>query len=659
MKKATFYKTCGYFLLIVASPLLADVRLPSIIGDDMVLQQNIDVPIWGWSNPGEAVAVQVSWLTSPVTAKADQQGTWMVNLKTPQAGGPYTITIKGENTVLLKNVMVGEVWICAGQSNMEMGIGAVNNAEQEIKAANYPNIRLFHVKRKISSEPVRQTDGKWYLCSPESISSQGDWAGFSAAGYFFGREIHRKLNIPIGLIQVAWGGTPAEAWISRETLLSDPDFEPIVKKIPQKYSSEEIRQSEQELEQWFKRLNAPDPGEKAGWMNPDMDEQGWKTMQLPQTWENAGLWLDGVVWFRKNVTIPSAWVGKELILELGPIDDKDTTWVNGKEVGQTNSWDANREYRIPSLLISSEKNVIAVRVFDSGGQGGIYGAANQLKFYPAGGSAEKGISLAGDWLYKVGVDPGTKPELKGQNPNKPTVLYNGMITPLIPYGIRGVVWYQGESNAERAFQYRKLFPAVIKNWRTAWNQGDFPFYFVQIAPFNSWYKPFEGAELREAQLMALSVPNTGMAITSDIGNLNDVHPQNKQEVGRRLTLWALAKTYGHDIVYSGPLYKSMRVEDDKIRIFFNYSDGGLMTKGPRLTCFTIAGSDRRFVEAEAVIDGNTVVVSSDKVKHPVAVRFAWSNTDEPNLFNKADLPASLFRTDDWPGVTIDKRDPSF
>jgi len=275
MKKATLFKTCGYFLLIAASSLLADVRLPSIIGDNMVLQQNADVPIWGWSNPGEAIAVQVSWLTSPVTAKADQQGTWTVNLKTPKAGGSYTITIKGENTVVLKNVMVGEVWICSGQSNMEMGVLAADNAAQEIKAADYPNIRLFHFKRKISAEPVRQTDGKWYLCSPESISSQGDWAGFSAAGYFFGREIHKNLNVPVGLIQVAWGGTPAEAWMSKESLLSDPDFEPIVKKIPQKYSSEEIRQSEQEQEQWFKRLNAPDPGEKAGWMNPDMNEQGW------------------------------------------------------------------------------------------------------------------------------------------------------------------------------------------------------------------------------------------------------------------------------------------------------------------------------------------------------------------------------------------------
>jgi sialate O-acetylesterase len=328
-------------------------------------------------------------------------------------------------------------------------------------------------------------------------------------------------------------------------------------------------------------------------------------------------------------------------------------------VGQTDSVDANREYRIASSIIDSEKNVIAIRVFDSDGKGGIYGTPNQLKLYPVGESDEKGIYLAGDWLYKIGINPGPEPEIKGQNPNKPTVLYNGMVTPLIHYRIRGVVWYQGESNCERAFQYRKLFPALINNWRTVWKQGDFPFYYVQIAPFNSWYEPFEYAELCEAQLMALSVSNTGMAVTSDIGNVKDVHPKNKQDVGKRLALWALAKTYGQDIVYSGPLYKSMRVDDDKIRIFFNYSDGGLMMKGPKLTCFTIAGSDRKFVEAQAVIDGNTVVVSSDKVKQPGAVRFAWSNTDEPNLFNKAGLPASLFRTDDWPGVTVDKRNPSF
>jgi sialate O-acetylesterase len=649
----------GFCLLFIAQSIsLGDVRIAGIFGDGMVLQQQAAVTIWGQASPFEEVQIKASWEGAAVHSKADRQGKWTTKLETPSAGGPYKICIKAKNEIVLNDVLVGEVWICAGQSNMEMGIWAVDNAEQEIKAANYPNIRLFHFKRIISAEPVRQTEGKWYLCSPENVSSQGDWAGFSAAGYFFGREIHKNLNVPVGLIQVAWGGTPAEAWMSKESLLSDPDFEPIVKKIPKTYSPEEIKNSEQEQEQWFKRLNTPSPDE-AGWMAPHMNEQGWKTMRLPQTWEDAGLLLDGVVWFRTNVTIPLDWSGKDLVLSLGPIDDKDTTWFNGKQVGQTDSWNANREYRIPSSLISSEKNVIAVRVFDSGGQGGIYGTPKQLKLYPVGESDGKGISLAGNWLYKIGVNPGPKPEIKGQNPNKPTVLYNGMVTPLIPYRIRGVVWYQGESNCERAFQYRKLFPALINNWRTVWNQGNFPFYYVQIAPFISWYKPFECAELRESQLMALSVPNTGMIVTSDIGNLTDVHPKNKQDVGKRLALWALAKTYGQDIVCSGPLYKSMQVEDDKIRIFFNYSDGGLMMKGPKLTCFTIAGSDRKFAEAQAVIDGNTVVVSSDTIKQPVAVRFAWSNTDEPNLFNKAGLPASLFRTDDWPGVTVDKRDPSF
>lgn len=658
MKRARLLLAVYLLLVLAVMPSLADVKLPAIIGDNMVLQQNINAPIWGWANPGEAITVEAPWLKSPISTKADQDGKWMVKLKTPKTGGPYTITVKGYNEItLMKNVMVGEVWICSGQSNMAMGIGVVNNSQQEIAAANYPNIRLFHVRHKISPEPVKTIDGKWYLCSPQAVASQGDWAGFSAAGYFFGREIHKKINVPVGLIETSWGGTPAEAWTSKKTLLSDPDFEAIAKKIPPVLSPQEQKESEQKLEQWAKTLKGPDVGLKEKWMMADLDQEGWGEMKLPQLWEDAGLDIDGVVWFRKSFELPDSWQGEDLLIELGPIDDNEITWVNGTEVGKTDGWDVNRRYEIPSSVIRPGKNVIAVRVFDGRGGGGIYGAAEQMKLYPADGSGDDSISLAGRWLYKVGRIYSLL--MPGQNPNKPTVLYNGMLAPLIPYGIRGVAWYQGESNAERAYQYRKLFPAMIKNWRDDWGQGDFPFYYVQIAPFKSWYKPFECAELREAQLMSLSVANTGMVVTSDIGDVNDVHPKNKQEVGRRLALWALAKTYGHELVYSGPLYKSMQVEGDKIRIFFDYTGGGLMVKGPKLTHFTIAGSNQKFVDAEAVIDGNTVVVSSKKVKQPVAVRFGWSNTAEPNLFNKEGLPASIFRTDDWPSVTIDKKEPSF
>lgn len=658
MKRTRLLLAVCLLLVMAVMPSLADVKLPAIIGDNMVLQQNINAPIWGWANPGEAITVEAPWLKSPISTKADQDGKWMVKLKTPKTGGPYTITVKGYNEItLMKNVMVGEVWICSGQSNMAMGIGVVNNSQQEIAAANYPNIRLFHVRHKISPEPVKTIDGKWYLCSPQAVASQGDWAGFSAAGYFFGREIHKKINVPVGLIETSWGGTPAEAWTSKKTLLSDPDFEAIAKKIPPVLSPQEQKESEQKLEQWAKTLKGPDVGLKEKWMMADLDQEGWGEMKLPQLWEDAGLDIDGVVWFRKSFELPDSWQGEDLLIELGPIDDNEITWVNGTEVGKTDGWDVNRRYEIPSSVIRPGKNVVAVRVVDGRGGGGIYGAAEQMKLYPADGSGDDSISLAGRWLYKVGRIYSLL--MPGQNPNKPTVLYNGMLAPLIPYGIRGVAWYQGESNAERAYQYRKLFPAMIKNWRDDWGQGDFPFYYVQIAPFKSWYKPFECAELREAQLMSLSVANTGMVVTSDIGDVNDVHPKNKQEVGRRLALWALAKTYGHELVYSGPLYKSMQVEGDKIRIFFDYTGGGLMAKGPKLTHFTIAGSNQKFVDAEAVIDGNTVVVSSKKVKQPVAVRFGWSNTAEPNLFNKEGLPASIFRTDDWPSVTIDKKEPSF
>jgi len=659
MKRTRQVAIFSSILLFIAADLFADVRLPGVIGSNMILQQKSQAAVWGWAEPGEEISIKADWLSRAALTKADDKGNWMVKLKTPQAGGPYGLTIEGNNKIILQNVMIGEVWICAGQSNMEMGIEAVNNARQEIEAADYPNIRLFHVKHNICIEPTREIEGKWYPCSPNSILSEGDWAGFSAAAYFFGRYIHKELAVPVGLISTSWGGSPAESWTSKEMLLSEPDFAEIAKKIPPILSPQQQRQAEQKVRQWTEMLEGPDVGLREKWMRADLDEEGWGEMKLPQLWEDAGLDMDGVVWFRKSFELPDLWQGKGLIMELGPIDDEDITWVNGQEVGRTGTWDANRRYEIPGAIVRDGKNVIAVRVFDGRGAGGIYGRPEQMKLYPAEENAEP-ISIAGKWLYKIGINPGPKPDVPGQNPKKPTVLYNGMLYPLIPYRIRGVVWYQGESNAKRAYQYRKLFVALIKNWRDDWGQGEFPFYYVQIAPFKSWYKPLEAAELRQAQLLSLSVANTGMVVTTDIGDVDDVHPRNKQEVGRRLALWALAKTYGRDdIVCSGPLYKSMQIEGDKIRIFFDYTGSGLTARGGKLSDFTIAGSDSKFSEAQAVIDGNTIVVSSEQVEKPVAVRFGWSNTAQPNLFNKEGLPASPFKTDNWPGVTFDKKIPSF
>jgi len=507
-------------VLVFAAPGFADVKLPSVISDNMVIQQGMKVPIRGWAEPGERISIGADWQSLGWYATADKNGKWMVKIDPPKkAGGPYEMTISGKNKITIKNVLAGEVWIASGQSNMEMSVGrfrgfktGVNNYKQEIASANYPNIRLFTVEKNVADTPQKDCRGRWSVCTPKTI------AGFSATAYFFGRQLHNHLNVPVGLIQTCWGGTPAEAWTSHDVLAADPEFRPI-------------------------------------------------TDRFKQAWSNH-------------------------LRSMEDYTRKLTDWL------------------------SMAKQ-----------------ASRMGKHIP-------------DEPHKPRSPRGSK---------SPSSLYNAMIAPLIPYGIRGAIWYQGESNVSRAYQYRKLFPAMIKNWRRDWGQGNFPFYYVQIAPFR-YREQFAGAELREAQFMTLSVPNTGMAVTMDIGNVNNIHPTNKQDVGKRLALWALAKTYGDKgIVYSGPIYKSMKVEGDKIRLFFDCVGGGLIAEGGELTHFTIAGKDKKFFTAKAVIDSNTIVVSNDKVKRPVAVRFAWSNTAVPNLFNKEGLPASSFRTDNWPGVTYNRK----
>jgi sialate O-acetylesterase len=650
--------------LLSVSVAIAQIKLPAVISDNMVLQQNMKVPIWGRAEPGEKFRIKPSWpCLGQTPARADKDGKWMVKIDTPKAGGPYTLTVTGQNTITLKNVLIGEVWICSGQSNMQMELNAsspwskgVFNFETEIATANYPDIRLFTVKREIADEPKEDCTGSWSECSPETV------AGFSGTAYFFARKLYKELGIPFGLIHTSWGGTPAEAWTSSKFLKQMPYFAEILERMETADVEQLKKEYEQKLDEWWTDLDSVDLGHRGtegGWENPGLDDSDWETMAIPGVWEAAGLeGLDGSVWFRKQVQIPDSWAGKDLTLELGPIDDMDATWINGKLVGAfyTQNWTAVRKYSVDAAFVKPGMNVIVVRVVDTNGAGGIYGEPDQLKLQPADGSGEP-ISLACDWKYKVGLNlkdfraMPLSPNI-AKNQNTPTMLYNAMIAPLIPYGIRGAIWYQGESNAGRAYQYRKLFPIMIRNWRHDWSQGDFPFYYVQIAPFN-YGTEYICPELQEAQFMTLSsVPNTGMAVTLDIGNINDIHPRNKQYVGQRLALWALAKTYGYkDLVYSGPLYRSMKVEGDKIRLFFDHVGSGLVPRGGELTHFSIAGSDQEFVEAKAQIDNNTVVVHSEKVSEPVAVRFAWSNTAVPNFFNMEGLSASSFRTDDWPGVT--------
>ena len=647
------------------------LELPEIFSDNMVLQRNFAVSFWGTGNRGEKILINTDWGEQNTTT-VDSKGNWSLRINTPDAGGPYRIDIISEqDTISYENVMIGEVWLCSGQSNMEMPLkgwpptDTILHAEQEIENSNFPDIRLFTVKRNISPKPVYDCTGKWSVCNPQTI------ADFSATAYFFGRRLHKKLGIPIGLIHSSWGGTPAESWTPAEELRNMDDFRKTIANLDK--AAPQIKALNNWLE-GLKKIEMSKREEDGQWKNLDFNDKklseieyvdtAWSTMKLPTKWEETEVGkFDGAIWFRKAVDMEGE--GKNYVLEMGPIDDMDQTYFNGKKVGgveEAGFWNKDRVYEIPGKLVQDGKNIIAVRVVDNAGGGGIYGKPEQMKIYPEDKPADS-ISLAGEWRYfpvaefhndnfyiygKGAKSYQNRPELDVElNSHTPTVLFNGMINPLIPYSIRGAIWYQGESNVGRAKQYKRLFPLMIKSWRKDWKQGAFPFYYVQIAPYK-YGDDAKSQRLREAQLQTLSLENTGMVVTTDIGNPDNIHPANKQEVGTRLARWALAKDYGFsDIVYSGPIYKSMKIEDNKIRIFFDFVDGGLTSFGEELTRFKIADTKQEFVPAQAKIDGNSVVVWSDNIDKPVAVRFGWSNTPEPNLFNEAGLPASPFRTDNW------------
>ncbi len=644
--------------LIGAKPAVAQTAnavakpfLHPLFTDNMVLQRGVAAPVWGWAEPGQQVTVSMSGATesatkterfavkSSVTAGAD--GKWMAKVGPLKEGGPYNLSVVGPQNVTLNNVMVGDVWICSGQSNMQWGVGGSDNPQQEIAAANFPKIRLFTVPNIASLQPRETVNGKWDAVSPQTIG------GFSAVGYFFGRELHQKTGVPIGLINSSWGGTIAEAWASAEALRTMPDFVPGVEAVEAAAKNVNAGTFAQQMAEWWQKN---DPGTKANWQNADFDATAWKTMNVAATWENAGLPdFDGVVWLRREVTIPDGWAGKELTLHLGPIDDNDSTFFNGTPVGSTEGHQAPRDYKIPGNLVKAGKNVIAVRVLDTGGGGGLYGAAEAIKLEAPG---QAPISLSGAWQYKDSVALGqtaSAPTQIGNNPNVTTVLYNGMIAPLVPFGIKGAIWYQGESNAGRAKQYQTLLPTMIKDWRNRFGVGEFPFYIVQLANFMApREQPGESAwaELREAQsLTAQTLPNTGLAVAIDIGDAADIHPRNKQDVGRRLALNALANVYNQKVEFSGPIYKSMKAANGKIHLGFDHAAGIAVKNGEKLRGFAIAGDDKKWVWADAVIEGNSVVLSSPQVANPTLARYNWADNPNGNLTNAAGLPAVPFRTD--------------
>jgi sialate O-acetylesterase len=650
-----------------STSIFAEVRVPSVIGDNMVLQQGMKVRVWGTAGPGERVAVSFNSRTTQTIA--DQNGRWQTFIGPLKAGGPLMLTIKGANTLTFKNVLVGEVWICSGQSNMEFPLVNAKGGAEAVAQANYPEIHLFTVDKSTAASPLDNVKGRWVVTTPEQVGQ------FSAVGYFFGRELYQHLKIPIGLIHTSWGGTPAEAWTSYEALATTPELKPILDRYQESLKSLPQRQADYEraLAQWEENNIYSDPGNKGealGYASVAFNAADWKKMNLPQYIETAGLNIDGAVWFRKEVDLPTSWAGKDLVLNLTAIDDYDTTYFNGARVGgigkeTANSYMRPRRYSIPASLVHAGRNVIAVRVFDAAGEGG-FGGAGEMTLAPPSAKPNDAIKLDGAWDYKVelALEPkrpnwGSRPQAPGpSNQNSPSVLYNAMIAPLTPYAIRGAIWYQGESNAGRAYQYRKLFPLMIHDWRTAWSEGDFPFYFVQLAnwqPAKSEPSESEWAELREAQTMTLRQPHTGMAVIIDIGDPNDIHPRNKLDVGHRLAVWALADTYRQKVEFSGPLFQSYSIDGDKVRIRFTHSGGLKTTDGQAPRGFAIAGADRKFIWADARIDGETIVVSSYNVPRPVSVRYAWADNPSVNLYNGTNLPASPFRTDDWPGLTAQRK----
>jgi sialate O-acetylesterase len=655
------------FLALASCQTNTNLKLPSLIGDNMLLQQKTNTKIWGKAKPGSKINVSASWNKIGKT-NAGKDGKWEVILPTPEAGGPYTITISAKDTtILIKNVLIGEVWFCSGQSNMEMPVAGwppndtIMYSGETIASSAIPEIRLFNVQKTISGEPVDSCLGRWEVSSPETVLQ------FSATAYFFGKKLFSELHVPVGLIESAWGGTPSESWTSSESLEKTGEFISEIKAIKESAPLQEEYQSwlntHKQVEpnaagndQW-KDLNFNDENVPS----PEFRDSQWPEMSLPSQFEKVMGEFDGAVWFRKIIDMPVNMTGKDLVLSLGPIDDMDRTYFNGKLIGSTEIsgvWQKDRYYDIPASLVNSGSNVIVVRVLDTQGGGGIYGSPEKMDL-SIKSNPKLSIALAGDWKYQpVAEFKGNrfyiydiaKNEFQSRKrpinlgPGTPAVLFNGMVSPVLSYQIKGAIWYQGEANVGRADQYAKIFPAMIQNWREAWGIKDFPFYFVQIAPYvYSGVDSSESGYLREAQESALKLAKTGMAVTLDIATVMNIHPPFKREVGERLALLALNNDYGIKKQCLGPVYKSMTVEAGTIKLQFENSGEGLILQEGKNKEFEIAGNDGKYVKANAKVQDNEVLISSPAVRKPVFIRYCWRNGAEATLFSKAGLPAHQFR----------------
>ncbi|GHA63342.1 sialate O-acetylesterase [Pontibacter akesuensis] len=625
-------------------PLVAQgqVRLPKLISDGMVLQRDTDLKVWGWASAGEKVSVR--FLNKTYQAVADNKGAWEVQLAKLKAGGPHQMVITGKNAITLQDILVGDVWVCSGQSNMELPMRRVKPLyAEEMRTAQNEFIRYFEVPKTYDFNVARQDleAGSWQKVTPATIPN------FGAVGYFFAKDLYAKYKVPIGLINSALGGSPVEAWLSEEALKQFPEhYQEAQLFKDQNYIKKIEGEDQARIQAWYRELFRKDKGYQGRlhWSDPALNTADWAGMEIPGYWADTGLGpVNGVVWFRKEIEVPASMAGQPADLNLGAIVDSDSAFVNGQFVGTTGYQYPPRWYTVPAGVLKAGKNTLAIRIVNESGRGGF--VPDKPYELVAG---NKKIDLKGKWQYKLGaaMDP-----LKSQTfiRWKPLGLYNAMIAPLIKYNIKGVIWYQGESNADTWEEYESSFPAMIKDWRNKWGQGDFPFLYVQLANYmEAKSQPSESdwAQLREAQRKALALPNSAMAVAIDVGEWNDIHPLNKKAVGERLALAAQKVAYGDEVVYSGPMYQSVKRKGNKLILTFANTGSGLEARGGELKQFAIASPDKKYVWAKARIEGNKVVVWSDTVSKPVAVRYAWADNPEgANLYNKEGLPASPFQAE--------------
>ncbi|HEX7846118.1 MAG TPA: sialate O-acetylesterase [Chitinophagaceae bacterium] len=643
MKQIVRYITL--VLLISQSTAHAQVRLPKLISNGMVLQRDCKLKIWGWAAPGEQVSVMFSSNKSRLyTTKANKNGEWSVTLAKQKAGGTYYMKIAASNRLVIEDILVGDVWLCSGQSNMEQGMGARLKYKyaEEIATANNNFIRHFLVPDKYNfNQPETDVENaNWKAVTPQNMGE------FTAVGYFFAKELYAQYKIPIGLINAALGGSPAEAWISEDALKKFPDYYNEMQKFKDAKLIADIENKDRVAgNAWNKEINDADEGQKQNWKDPSFNSSSWEEMTVPGVWKrNPTGPFNVVVWLRKEINVPASMIGKPAKLELGTITNADSVFVNGVFVGNTTYQYPARRYELKNNVLKEGKNLVVIRVLSSSGNGGFV----QQKRYELT-AANDTIDLKGNWKYKVGATA-----LKGSPATttirfKPGGLYNAMIAPLINYPIKGAIWYQGETNSNYPDNYKSIMQTMIEDWRSKWSVGNFPFLFVQLPNYMEAaptpQQSSKWAALREQQLQTLTVPNTGMAVAIDLGEWNDLHPENKKDVGYRLSLLARKMAYSEKkLVASGPLYKSMEAAGEKLIIHFSNTGSGLIAKdNEELRHFAVAGADGKYYPAKAIIRNNTVEVWYEGVKNPVYVKYAWADNPEGvNLYNKEGLPASPF-----------------